>query len=852
MRNFGKNTNENKCITKKLYDIYINLGFIVGYHYKRGFPYAKGSSLTRSDKYNDDCTAYIIPPKNSHLLILDIDDIDVFNRLCKDLKIFDVPEANGYSSTGNPIYFIKKPIEVKFKLSYKDYKGIDFINEANHYYNALGQYMWSKENEWEDKNGKVHTPKKGATGIYTYNHNILWEDEKLIGGLCNLGTTKSKKEVTIFNMDSFFGNVKDDTDVIQTTSNTQIVLIEDTKEIKAWLKWCNPDVGNDDWSKIIFAIFRRVEGEKLAKSVAIEWSESGAESWGRDVAEVIDELWVKCEERDPDTDYVSNFKTIQKQAKIDKTIKIKEEIKNGTFIFARFDDNIKVDREDFNEFELKGEDIKDLCNDIYFSKRLIEEKQFVLKGNSTLTDLNQIAILEDIFNRFFVMEGGLRLLDNAGQIVKVTSERSFIIKCLFLYKNYKNLTTFDNKGKPIFGINWQTCWDLLFSHNNNINIEMINDPFYSKNQIIFENMTTKIINIECPLIEPKINPKALEFYDVIAKDYKAHFKELNTFLDMIIYGKFTTDGKKAQLYTQFPSDWGKSELMKSLIRLGVGVELKYNVLANLEKTSVDPLKFTNKWVFMIDEFTVYPKVLKEMDDNIQMAGKNQLAKNIKVPLMWMLSAEDSPSFSGGVDKQIRNRVSVMRIEEGNMLKRPIYKENINYYSECVDMLLYKELKQKYDDIVVLGRHNSGYTARAGLNKIWDKWKIPECENIEDMIKDTILDTLNSILSSNNPKTGFIRECCFKVIGGKYKGYIAVKAFKKVMGEVLEYSLHQKDFKKTTHKISEYCKMLNGIDKSQSSISGEWEIIENKTDGFGEKIPSKILKGTLKKIVLLKM
>ena len=63
-------------------------------------------------------------------------------------------------------------------------------------------------------------------------------------------------------------------------------------------------------------------------------------------------------------------------------------------------------------------------------------------------------------------------------------------------------------------------------------------------------------------------------------DYKEHFPRIDLFLEFIAAARFSRDRKKAYLWIQAATDWGKGLLMGALSELGCSVNLN---MADLER-----------------------------------------------------------------------------------------------------------------------------------------------------------------------------------------------------------------------------------------------------------------------------
>jgi len=144
-----------------------------------------------------------------------------------------------------------------------------------------------------------------------------------------------------------------------------------------------------------------------------------------------------------------------------------------------------------------------------------------------------------------------------------------------------------------------------------------------------------------------------------------------------------------------------------------------------------------KIVFFIDEFITVKSELKQLQSEITLSPKNQLACSVEVFAKLFLSAESVNSLvsENGVEDQFANRMSIFE-ETGSLVTRPLYiKKGNSVYFNSVLAYTVRQINGQIEDMQSRGRAIAEMTAETWLN---------------DFIKRYGLDTKYDRLSESLP------------------------------------------------------------------------------------------------------
>ena len=289
-------------------------------------------------------------------------------------------------------------------------------------------------------------------------------------------------------------------------------------------------------------------------------------------------------------------------------------------------------------------------------------------------------------------------------------------------------------GKEIISIDLPKDFlDLTFFINT---IDMINtkvDPFQSEKATFKRfDRTLELITNELLIRKPAMEKEITEdIYKIIIEDYKNHFKDFDKFLNWIIACRFTENRRSSYLHFWVDAGFGKSFISACLKRCGILTECRYEDFKS--PSSLSPFELRNAWLILIDEFTVFKKEFKNFTNELITDAKNQLRSIVPLYAKVFMSAEQSPSFEDGVEKQITDRVQQIRPETVPLEQRKKYQEYGNtLYSQCISTYIYLFLKNKAKEYIDLGKIEADKQATKVLNNFLKEYKL-KTEDLNNLL-----------------------------------------------------------------------------------------------------------------------
>jgi hypothetical protein len=150
----------------------------------------------------------------------------------------------------------------------------------------------------------------------------------------------------------------------------------------------------------------------------------------------------------------------------------------------------------------------------------------------------------------------------------------------------------------------------------------------------------------------------------VIDDYKQHFPELDEVLEVTLAARFAADRRHAFIWLHADSGWGKGFFVEVLKRLGLVIELS---LAEVENAIAGaPVGFSPRegvwaWILFVDEFKYVNSELKQLNNTLTAAPKNQMRASIPMYTKLFASAEGVESLTGeGVEAQFNARFAYLQ------------------------------------------------------------------------------------------------------------------------------------------------------------------------------------------------
>lgn len=339
--------------------------------------------------------------------------------------------------------------------------------------------------------------------------------------------------------------------------------------------------------------------------------------------------------------------------------------------------------------------------------------------------INSHSVAKDIFESCFRQDRKkyyfskkllkFELIENDNQLTSLV---------IYDYPEIKK-SEFTKAGKEIISTTLpKNFFDIVFFINT---IDMIItriDPF-QKEKVIFTKFdrTLELITNELLIKETRLEVGTTdETYETIIADYKEHFKDFDKFLNWIVACRFTNNRRSSYLHFWVEAGFGKSFLSACFKQCGILTECRYEDFKS--PSSLSPFELRNSWIMLIDEFTIFKKEFKNLTNEMIVDAKNQLRTIVEVYAKVFLSAEQSPSFEDGVDKQITDRVQQIRPETIALEKRENY---INYgnalYLQCVSKYIYLYIKKAIKKYLTLGKVGADKEATKVLNEFLIEYRL---------------------------------------------------------------------------------------------------------------------------------
>ncbi|PJN96534.1 hypothetical protein CNY89_01980 [Amaricoccus sp. HAR-UPW-R2A-40] len=151
------------------------------------------------------------------------------------------------------------------------------------------------------------------------------------------------------------------------------------------------------------------------------------------------------------------------------------------------------------------------------------------------------------------------------------------------------------------------------------------------------------------------------------------------FLDLVVAARVSPTRRKATLWLQAPTGWGKSFLARAIECHGIVYTLVEDEIVAAFASSTSGLsvdKLANAHILHIDEITKVYKEFKLINEEIDVTPKFGFKTTVPVYLKLFTSAETIPALTktGGVEDQFADRMSHMTPEDNKLNSRPLFQQ----------------------------------------------------------------------------------------------------------------------------------------------------------------------------------
>lgn len=442
----------------------------------------------------------------------------------------------------------------------------------------------------------------------------------------------------------------------------------------------------------------------------------------------------------------------------------------------------------------------------------------LIHKRSPIDEEVQRVIIKDLFEHFVGYEKQL-LYINDGLINKVSNKEAFEVMAYqhlsMQFEDVEIKTYNEQKDTEKWNLKIKDIYHTILSRNYYELLTYESDLFSSNQKVIRDEVskTITVVTNKVHIKEP-LNLVSKNDYMEIVKDYKKHFPYFDELLALIVDMRFAKDRKASFLHLRVKSNWGKSFLSGLLQNLQIAIEIDYHNLMNKGANDIAPIQLRNTFVTILDEFNNFSQEMKKLSHSFSLAPKFGMTEKVEMFLKILMSAEKSPSFSGGVDDQIVNRVMVMDISDKEAKKlddREVYKKHGNdKYMSALVRYAYLKITDRINSYLKLDRFEAHRTADNRCKEALHRYKMKDVSNLNENVKLVIKDEINAIFDLTDieltPRHREIKKNLIELEDGN----IFVRQPKRTIENILKNSVSESEYKKMRFKLSELESILDII------------------------------------------
>jgi len=295
-------------------------------------------------------------------------------------------------------------------------------------------------------------------------------------------------------------------------------------------------------------------------------------------------------------------------------------------------------------------------------------------------------------------------------------------------------------------------------------------------------------------------------YDNIVKSYNIFFPQFEIILEWIVACRFTYNRRTSFLHLRANAGFGKSFFKNIFAYINLLTECRYEDFKS--PSSLESGFFKDKLLLVIDEFTIFKKDFKNLTNTMLLDAKYQLRQEIDIYAKIFLSAEQSNSFDGGADRQIKDRVNVIDINSKKLEQLKLFKEyTSSVYMEYLGYYTYNKIIELFDKYKMMGKQDSGAYAENVLSIFHSKYKL-KTDDLEIKIKEYYIKTIYELFISKLNDINNKEEDIYNRLYLNEKG-VYIKQPKSTMEKILLLS-DENFYKKSRYKLNQ----LNDIFESE--------------------------------------
>ena len=460
-------------------------------------------------------------------------------------------------------------------------------------------------------------------------------------------------------------------------------------------------------------------------------------------------------------------------------------------------------------------------------------KNLLINKKSPIAKEQQLEIIDNLFDCFVQYNKDMLYISD-GFLGKIASRKAFEVTA---YQHIKahfedvEIKFYDEeKNREKWNMKISDIYDTLTVRNSFDLLSYESDLFAPTQTIAKDNMT-KTITVTTNKLHIKEIPIPLiakNDYLEIVQDYKKHFKYFDELLKLVIDMRLAKDRKASFVHLRVKSNWGKSFLSGLLQNLQIAFEIDYHNLMNKGANDIAPIQVRNSFVMILDEFNNFSAEMKKLSHDFKFAPKFGMTEKVELYLKILMSAERSPSFSGGVDNQIVNRVMVMDIDDkeaGRLTDRDVYTKYGNAkYMSALERYSYLTITKHLNEYLALEKFEAHKKADEAVNIALKKYKMKDVTNLNDETKSVLNEAISDIINSSdmdiNPRFRDIKNNIIVVNSGIYTGKIFIKQPKRTIETILKNTVSEGDYKKMKWKLSSLNDILTVLADKPIFLNGK--------------------------------
>lgn len=444
--------------------------------------------------------------------------------------------------------------------------------------------------------------------------------------------------------------------------------------------------------------------------------------------------------------------------------------------------------------------------------------QILLSKNICKKAYDTIQILLD---KFIYLNNSLYLINskilNISKIEKTDIKN--IVEEICYKKGLYYIQEKKDKVKYCYLIDYNKFTTYIKGNNHFGDIKLVDDLFLPKSEVRKNYKRKQIILVKNELlIDKPEKPQDMilteEIKQKIINDYKRHWKGyLDDFIDYIVSVRFANDRKISYLNLNVKSDWGKGLLMGMFKELGIATDITIADLKEDKASGINLNDVLNSFVLFIDEFKKFNNILFKYTHFLKIEEKFKPRVEIPSYAKILLNADKSESFSYAVDEQIKNRVLIMDISNGEKItENPLYLENTLRYKYIIKNYFYEQIVKKVKYYVNLGRTTATVESEKVLRRLKEKYRIESDFNVDELIKDTIYNFIYNFNKKNEEDYSKFESNIKSNIIIK-DGYVYIKSPVKTILNILKEELDDTQYKKVEYKKAQIHEIFNTNNKT---------------------------------------